>query len=110
VRRCLQAGANGESISSTRSFREVQRFVDITVPLTVLTFTNDSRNAVSFVESFSRQPRSAFSTNATAIAEASKSLPLAMSAVVVKQGSFQWTSRSSFGIGGIVITELFPGK
>jgi len=110
VRRCLQARANGESISSTRSFREAQRFVDITVPLTVLTFTNDSRNAVSFVESFSRQPRSAFSTNAVAIAEASKSLPLAMSAVVVKQGSFQWTSRSSFGIGGTVITELFPGK
>jgi len=110
VRRCLQAQANGESISSTHPFRQAQQFVDITVPLTVLTFTNDSRNAVSFVDAFSRQPRSAFSTNAAAIAEASKTLPLAMSAVVVKQGSFEWTSRSSFGIGGSIVTELFPGK
>jgi hypothetical protein len=110
VRRCLQARANGDSISSASPFRQAQRFVDITVPLTVLTFTNDSRNAVSFVETFSRQPRSAFSTNATAIAEASKTLPLAMSAVVVRQGSFEWTSRSSFGISGAIVTELFGGK
>lgn len=110
VRRCLQARANGESVSSTHPFRQAQRFVDLTVPLTVLTFTNDSRNAVSFVEAFSRQPRSAFSTNAAAIAEVSKTLPLAMSAVVVRQGTFEWTSRSSFGIGGSIVTELFPGK
>jgi hypothetical protein len=110
VRRCLQARANGDSISSASPFRQAQRFVDITVPLTVLTFTNDSRNAVSFVETFSRQPRSAFSTNATAIAEVSKTLPLAMSAVVVRQGSFEWTSRSSFGISGAIVTELFGEK
>ena len=110
VRRCLQARANGESISSTHPFRQAQRFVDLTVPLTVLTFTNDSRNAVSFVEAFSRQPRSAFSTNASAIAETSKTLPLAMSAVVARQGSFEWISRSSFGVGGAIVTELFPGR
>jgi hypothetical protein len=110
VRRCLQARVDGDSISSTHPFRQAQRFVDITVPLTVLTFTDDSQNAVSFVEGFSRQPRSAFSTNAAAIAEASKTLPLAMSAVVARKGSFEWTSRSSFGIGGAIVTELFPGK
>jgi hypothetical protein len=110
VRRCLQAQANRESVSSTQSFRQAQRFVDVSLPITVLTFTNDSRNAVSFVETFSRQPRSAFSTNASAIAEASKTLPLAMSAVVLRQGSFEWTSRSSFGIGGAIVTELFSGK
>ena len=110
VRRCLQAQANGELISSTQPFRQAQRFVDISLPLTALTFTNDSRNAVSFVETFSRRPRSAFSTNAPAIAEASKTLPLAMSAVVLRQGSFEWSSRSSFGIGGAIVTELFSGK
>jgi hypothetical protein len=110
VRRCLQARANGESISSTHPFRQVQRFVDLTVPLTVLTFTNDSRNAVSFVEAFSRQPRSAFSMNASAIAETTKTLPMAMSAVVARQGSFEWISRSSFGVGGAIVTELLPGK
>lgn len=110
LRRCIQARVNGESISSTSRFREAQRFVDISLPLTVLSFTNDSNSAVSFVDAFSHQPRSAFSTNAGAIAQASQALPLAMTAVVVKQGSLEWTSRSSFGIGGAIATELFSQK
>ncbi|HYX30659.1 MAG TPA: hypothetical protein VE863_19135 [Pyrinomonadaceae bacterium] len=110
VRRCLQARVSGESISSTRAFREAQRSVDLSLPLTVLSFTNDSRSAVSFIDAFSQQPRSSFSENADAISQASQALPLAMSAVVVKQGSLEWTSRSSFGIGGAIATELFPQK
>jgi hypothetical protein len=110
VRRCLQARTKGESVSSTQSFRQAQRFVDVSQPLTVLTFTKDSRAAVSFVDAFSHQSRSAFSTNAAAIAQASQSLPLAMSAVVIKEGRLEWTSRSSFGIGGAIATELLSGK
>src|SRR5436190_6356964 len=110
VRRCLQTRTRGESVSSTQSFRQAQRFVDVSQPLMVLTFTKDSRAAVSFVDAFSQQPRSAFSTNAADIAQASQSLPLAMSAVVIKEGRLEWTSRSSFGIGGTIATELLPGK
>jgi hypothetical protein len=110
VRRCLQARTKGESLSSTQSFRQAQRFVDVSQPLVVLTFTKDSGAAVSFVDAFSHQSRSAFSTNAAAIAQASQSLPLAMSAVVIKEGRLEWTSRSSFGIGGAIATELLPGK
>jgi hypothetical protein len=110
LRRCLQARARGESVSATQSFRQAQRFVDVSQPLMVLTFTKDSRAAVSFVDAFSQQPRSAFSTNAADIAQASQSLPLAMSAVVIKEGRLEWTSRSSFGIGGTIATELLPGK
>jgi hypothetical protein len=110
VRRCLQTRAKGESVSSTQPFREAQRVVDVSQPLTVLTFANDSRAAVSFVDSFSHQSRSAFSTNAGAINQASQSLPLAMSAVVVKEGRLEWTSRSSFGIAGAMATELLPAK
>jgi hypothetical protein len=110
VRRCLQARTKGESVSSTQPFRQAQRFVDVSQALTVLTFTNDARAAVSFVDAFSHQPRSAFSTNAAAIAQASQSLPRAMSAVVIKEGRLEWTSRSSFGIGGAIATELLPGK
>ena len=101
---------NGESISSTRQFRESQRLVDVSLPLTVLTLASDSRAAVSFVDAWSRQPRSAFSTNAGAIAETSRSLPLAMSAVVVKQERLDWTNRSSFGIGGAIAAELLAGR
>ena len=110
VRRCLQAGMKGESISMTQPFRQAQRFVDVSLPLTVLSFSNDARAAVSFVDAFSPQRRSAFSTNAAAIAQASQSLPLAMSAVVVKPGTLEWTSRSAFGVGGGIATELFPGR
>ncbi len=110
VRHCLQARMNGESISSTRTFREAQRFVDVSLPLSVLTFTNDSRAAVSFVDAWSRQQRSAFSTNAAAIAETSQALPMAMSAVVVKPGRVEWTNRSSFGIGGAIAAELLAER
>jgi hypothetical protein len=110
VRHCLQAYANGQSISSTRPFREAQRFVDVSLPLTSVTFTDDSRAAVSFVDAFSHESRSAFSTNAAAISEATSALPLAMSALIVKEGRFEWISRSSFGIGGAVATDLLPEK
>ena len=110
VRRCLQTSAKGESVSSTQPFRQAQRFVDVSQPLMVMTFAKDSRAAVSFVDSFSRQSRSAFSTSAAGIAQASQSLPFAMSAVVIKEGRLEWTSRSSFGIGGAIATELLPRK
>jgi hypothetical protein len=110
VRRCLQARARGESVSSTQPFRQAQRFVDVSQPFAVLTFTRDARAAVSFVDALSHQPRSAFSTNAAAITQASESLPLAVSAVIIKEGRLEWTSRSSFGIGGSIATELLPGK
>lgn len=110
VRRCLQAYTNGQSISTTPAFRQSERFVDVSLPLTAVTFTNDSRAAVSFVDAFSNQARSAFSTNASAISEAANALPLAMSALIVKEGKFEWTSRSSFGIGGAVATGLLPEK
>jgi len=84
--------------------------VDISLPLTAVAFTNDSRAAVSFVDAFSHESRSAFSTNAAAISEASNALPLAMSALIVKEGRFEWTSRSSFGIGGALATNLLPEK
>jgi len=110
VRRCLRASASSESIASTQPFRKSQRFVDVSLPLTALTFTNDSRTAVAFVEAFSQQSRSAFSTNAVVIDKASNALPLAMSALLVKEGSFEWTSRSSFGIAGAIIAQLMPEK
>jgi hypothetical protein len=110
VRRCLQAYANAQSISSTQPFRQAQRFVDVSLPLTAVTFTNDSRAAVSFVDAFSHEDRSAFSSKAAAISEAANALPLAMSALTVKEGRFEWISRSSFGIGGAVATSLLPEK
>jgi len=110
VRKCLEARASGESLSATQQFRQSQRFVDVSLPLTALTFTSDARAAVAFVDAFARQPRSAFSTNAAAISQTANGLPLAMSAVVVNQGMLQWTGRSAFGVGGAMATELFPGK
>lgn len=110
VRRCLQAYANAQSIASTQPFRQAERFVDVSLPLTAVTFTNDSRAAVSFVDALSHEDRSAFSSKAAAITEASSALPMAMSALIVKEGRFEWISRSSFGIGGAVTADLLPGK
>ena len=110
VRRCLQARTSSQSALSSDSFRQAQKIVDVSLPLTAVTFTNDSRAAISFTEAFSSQPRSIFSTNAPAIDQGAHMLPLAVSVLMVKNGSIDWTSRSSFGIGGSIATLLFPEK
>ena len=110
VRRCLQARASSQSILSSDLFRQAQRIVDVSLPVTAVTFTNDSRAAISFVEAFSSQQRSTFSTNAPAIDQGAHMLPLAVSVLMVKNGSLDWTRRSSFGIGGSLATQFFPEK
>ena len=110
VRRCLQARASSQSVLSSDSFRQAQKIVDVSLPLTAVTFTDDSRAAISFIEAFSPQPRATFSTNAPAIDQAARMLPLAVSVLMIKNGSIDWTSRSSFGIGGSITTQLFPEK
>ncbi|MDX6574582.1 MAG: hypothetical protein QOE96_535 [Blastocatellia bacterium] len=108
VRRSLQAKA--QSLTSTDAFRKSQRLVDVSLPITVLTFVKDQRPAISFVEIFSEHERSAFSTNATAIDEASRSLPYAVSVVILKDTGLEWTSRSSFGLVGSLLVTLTPEK
>jgi hypothetical protein len=108
VRRSLQAKA--QPLTSTDAFRKSQRLVDVSLPITVLTFVKDQRPAISFVEIFSEHERSAFSTNATAIDEASRSLPYAVSVVILKDTGLEWTSRSSFGLVGSLLVTLMPEK
>jgi len=64
--------------------------------------------AISFVETFAHQQRSAFSTKGAEIDQATRSLPLALSATVLGDSSIEWTSRSSFGLGGSLAAQLFP--
>jgi hypothetical protein len=108
VRRCLQAKAQSQSLTSTDAFRKSQRLVDVSLPITVLTFVNDQHTAISFVELFSEHERSAFSTSATAIDEASRSLPYAVSVVILKDAGLEWTARSSFGLLGSLLVTLMP--
>ena len=108
VRRCLQAKAQSKSLTSTDAFRKSQRLVDVSLPITALTFANDQHSAISFVELFSEHERSAFSTSATAIDEASRSLPYAVNVVILKDAGLQWTSRSAFGLVGSLLVTLTP--
>jgi hypothetical protein len=109
VRRCLQAKAQSQSLTSTEAFRISQRLVDVSLPITALTFASDQQAAISFVELFSEHERSAFSTNARAIDEASRSLPYAVSVVILKDDGLEWTSRSAFGRVGSLVVTLAPG-
>ena len=106
VRRCLQAKA--QSLTSTDAFGKSQRLVDVSLPLSVVTFVKDQHAAISFVEVFSEQQRSAFSTNAPAIEAASRSLPYAVSVIMLKDSGLEWTSRSSFGLVGSLLVTLTP--
>jgi hypothetical protein len=110
VRRCLMAKAQSQSITSSDPFRRSQKLVDITLPLISLSFAKDRQAAISFVELFSRQERSAFSTNADAIQQTSQSLPYAVSATLMKGNGLEWSSRSSFGLIGSLFTTFRPEK
>jgi hypothetical protein len=106
VRRCLQAKA--QPLTSTDAFRKSQRLIDVSLPLSVVSFVKDQHAAISFVEVFSDHERSAFSANASAIEEASRSLPYAVSVVMLKDSGLEWTSRSSFGLVGSLLVTLMP--
>ncbi len=108
VRRCLQAKTQSKSLTFTDAFRKSERLVDISLPITVLTFSSDQHASISFVELFSEHERSAFSSSATAIDEASHSLPFAVSVVILKDAALEWTSRSSFGLVGSLLVTLTP--
>jgi hypothetical protein len=108
VRRCLQAKAQSQSLTSTDTFGKSERLVDVSLPITALTFTGDQHAAISFVELFSDHERSTFSTSANAIDEASQSLPYAVSVTILKDGGLEWTSRSGFGLVGSLLVTLVP--
>jgi hypothetical protein len=108
VRRCLQAKVQSQSLSSTEAFRKSQRLVDVSLPITGLTFSNDQHAAISFVELFTDHERSAFSTSANAIDEASRSLPYSVSVVILKDDGIEWTSGSAFGLVGSLLVTLAP--
>ncbi len=108
VRRCLQTKAQSQSLTSTDAFRKSARMVDVSLPITVLTFTRDQHAAISFVELFSDHQRSTFSTSANAVTEASRSLPYTVSVTILKDAGLEWTSRSSFGLVGYLLVTLVP--
>jgi len=108
VRRCLSARADKQSMSATEAFRKSQANIDVSLPIIALTFTKDQHAAISFVEAFSQQPRSAFAGTGDEIDRATKALPLAVSATILRESNLEWTSRSSFGIGGALTAQMFP--
>jgi hypothetical protein len=108
VRRCLVARTQSQSITSAETFRRSQTAVDSTLPIICLSFTRDRQTAISFVEMFSRQERSAFSANADAIQRASQGLPYAVSATLMKGNGLEWSSRSSFGLIGSLFATFRP--
>jgi hypothetical protein len=108
IRRCLLTQPSSASLSTTEQFRKAQAHVDVSLPMIALTFTKDERAAISFIETFAHQQRSAFSTSGAAIDQATRTLPLALSATLLAESSIEWTSRSSFGLGGSLAAQLFP--
>jgi hypothetical protein len=110
VRSCLQARSESKGLSSVENFRRSERLIDVSLPLTTATFTKDQTPAISFVEVFSEADRPTFSTNASVIERAKNSFPYAVSVVTLKGVGFEWTSRSTVGIGGAILTVMAPEK
>jgi hypothetical protein len=108
VRRCLSARVEKQSASAADAFRRSQAYVDVSVPMIALTFSNDQHAAISFVEAFSQHPRSAFATTGNEIDRALKATPMAVSATILRESNLEWNSRSAFGIGGSLTAQMFP--
>ena len=109
VRRCLTSRAEGQSISSNESFRKARTAIDVSLPTFAITFTNDRGTAISFVEAFSNQQRSAFAAG-TGIDQVNRGLPMAVGIALLKGPNIEWSARSSFGIGGSLAAQLLPEK
>ena len=110
VRDCLDAKTRGQSISTNRSFTRARSTVDVSLPIVSLTLSPDGPTAISFVELFSSQERSAFSTNAAVIPQGAASLPHSVSVTMMKSDAVEWSSRSSFGLLGSLFTAFAPEK
>jgi len=110
VRLCLAANNPAQSITSQENFRRAGKLMDVSLPLTVVTFARDQEAAISFVETFSPQDRPAFATNAAAIEKAVNDLPYSVSVTMLKGSAVEWTSRSSFGVAGALVTQIAPEK
>jgi len=108
VRRCLQV--QPQSLASIEALRRSERLVDVSLPLTALTFRSDRQTAISFVELFSEHERPSFSANADAVDRAARSLPYAVNVTMLKDNGFEWTSRSGFGLPGSLVTALAPER
>ena len=110
VRRCLVTKRESQTISSTETFRKAAQLVDVSRPLTGISFADDQHASIAFVETFTDEERSPFATNGEAIKSAARTLPYAVSVSILKGSAIEWTSRSSFGIGGSFAVQLFPEK
>lgn len=110
VRRCLIANAQSASITSTEPFRRAEKIVDVSLPFTAVTFTHDQHAAISFVEVFAHQQRSAFATNAPAIDQAVSAMPSSISVSMLKGSGIEWTGRSPFGLAGSLVAQFAPGN
>ena len=110
VRRCLDARTRGLSITTNGSFTRARSTIDVSLPIVSLTFSPDGPAAVSFVELFSARERSAFSMNAAAIEQSAASLPHSVSVTMMKADSIEWSSRSSFGLLGLLFTAFAPER
>ena len=110
VRRCIEAKIAGASIRTVSGFDRTQSSIDMSLPIFSLAYADDRASAISFVELFSSEQRSAFSTNPTAIQKAAASLKYSASVTTIKNGSVEWAARSSFGLLGSLLTTFAPEK
>jgi len=108
IRLCLQARAQSTSLTSLDQFRGAQRLIDVSLPISTASFTDDHHAAISFVELFSHSERPTFSANGAAVDNASRSLPYAVTVTLLKEQGFDWTSRSSFGLLGSLLVSFAP--
>jgi hypothetical protein len=110
VQHCLEAKTSGAALTSIPAFNRTQQSIDVSLPIIAVTISDDRAAAISFVELFSQRERSAFSANASTIQQVATNLRYGAAVTMLKDDSFEWTSRSSFGLVGSLFTTFAPER
>jgi hypothetical protein len=109
VRRCLEARANGETLSQVSRFKESARLASMSGDANALTDTDDREPARTFVSAIATQDGASVKAfNAAELMRALDQVPYAVSATRLAEGGFERITRSSFGQFGTLAAQFAP--
>jgi hypothetical protein len=109
VRRCLEARANGQTLSQAGRFREAARLAAMNGNANAITDTDDRGPARAFVTAIATQGGASVKAfNAGEFMRALDQIPYAVSATRLSEGGFERITRSSFGQFGTLAAQFAP--
>jgi hypothetical protein len=110
VRACLAAHASGPTLATADAFQRASHLTSTSDPAFVVTFTDDSSPARTFINAIAAQPGVRTQPASADLERALGQLTYAVSETRLVEGGFEKRTRSSFGQFGALTTQFAPNK